>query len=102
MNRRDILRVFGLGGTAFGMPKTSEAVAPDTGLGKFSRWKGEINRPLQMQRPCSCGCDLRGGRNCGVGYLTGSDNDGNGFTLWITDEALFQVLEKAARVTPDR
>jgi hypothetical protein len=26
----------------------------------------------------------------GVGYLTGSDPDGNGFTLWIKDEAMYQ------------
>jgi hypothetical protein len=45
-------------------------------------WQGEKDRLLQVCRPCPCGCDDRGGRP-GVGYLTGSDEEGNGFTIWI-------------------
>jgi hypothetical protein len=46
-----------------------------------------------VRRPCPCGCDDRGGRG-GVGYLTGSDAAGNGFTIWIESEEVFQRLEK--------
>jgi hypothetical protein len=30
-----------------------------------------------------------------VGYITGSDSKGHGFTIWITDEKLFSTMEKA-------
>jgi hypothetical protein len=56
-------------------------------------WQGEEDRLLQVCRPCSCGCDERDGR-AGVGYLTGSDAAGNGFTIWIESEEVFQRLEK--------
>jgi hypothetical protein len=56
-------------------------------------WKGEKNRLLSVCRPCSCGCDDRGGRP-GVGYLTGSDEEGNGFTVWIECEEVYQRLER--------
>jgi hypothetical protein len=56
-------------------------------------WKGEKDRPLQVLRPCHCGCDNRGGR-LGVGYLTGSDEEGNGFTIWIESEEVYQVMDK--------
>lgn len=57
-------------------------------------WKGEENRPLSLYRPCACGCDERGGYK-GVGYLTGSDKKGKGFTLWIEDEPVFQAVKAA-------
>jgi len=60
---------------------------------KQFNWKGEKNRPLQVRRPCPCGCDLRDGYH-GVGYLTGSDEEGNGFTIWIESEEVFQRLKK--------
>ena len=44
-----------------------------------------------VNRPCSCGCDTRDGVH-GVGYLSGSDAAGNGFTLWIKDEATYRRL----------
>jgi hypothetical protein len=56
-------------------------------------WQGEEDRLLQVRRPCSCGCDDRDGRG-GVGYLTGSDAAGNGFTIWIESEEVFQRLEQ--------
>jgi len=56
-------------------------------------WKGEKNRLFQVCRPCSCGCDDRGGRS-GVGSLTGSDDEGNGFTVWIESEEVYQRLER--------
>jgi hypothetical protein len=61
--------------------------------GKEFTWHGEKDRILQVCRPCPCGCDDRGGRP-GVGYLTGSDEEGNGFTVWIESEAVYQSLEK--------
>ena len=45
-----------------------------------------IGRPLQLCRPCICGCDRRAG-NQGVGYLTG-----DGFTIWIETEEVYQAL----------
>jgi hypothetical protein len=60
---------------------------------KESTWHGEKDRLLQVCRPCPCGCDDRGGRT-GVGYLTGSDAAGNGFTIWIESEEVFHRLEK--------
>lgn len=56
--------------------------------------KGETDRPLMAVRPCSCGCDRRYG-DYGVGYLTGSDKDGYGFTIWIESEIVFQRLRDA-------
>ncbi len=56
-------------------------------------WQGEKERVLQVRRPCPCGCDDRGGRP-GVGYLTGSDSDGRGFTVWIESEEVFRRLER--------
>lgn len=50
--------------------------------GEFTAWKGERGRPLQFARPCSCGCDAREGKH-GAGYITGSDAEGFGFTLWV-------------------
>jgi hypothetical protein len=57
-------------------------------------WQGEKARPLRVQRPCSCGCDTRDGSH-GAGYLTGSDADGNGFTVWIQSEEVFMRLHGA-------
>ncbi len=56
-------------------------------------WVGEVNRPLTLFRPCECGCDLRYG-NTGVGFLTASDPQGNGFTIWIESEEVFQGLAR--------
>ena len=48
-------------------------------------------------RPCSLRMgDVRDGVT-GVGYLTGSDPDGNGFTLWIKDEAMYERLAADVR-----
>jgi len=56
-------------------------------------WKGEKDRLLQVRRSCPCGCDDRGGRP-GVGYLTGSDGEGNGLTIWIESEEVYLRLER--------
>lgn len=57
-------------------------------------WSGAKSRPLGVCRPCECGCDQRDGYK-GVGYLTGSDAKGRGFTVWIQDEKVFTRLARA-------
>jgi len=57
-------------------------------------WKGEANRPLAIYRPCDCGCDCREGI-LGVAYVSASDNDGNGFTIWIEDEWVYKRFKFA-------
>ena len=56
-------------------------------------WNGEKNRKFALCRPCSCGCDFREGKK-GVGYLTGSNKRGKGFTVWIENEKLFKLLRE--------
>lgn len=68
------------------MAKTAASIS-----GKQIKWVGERSRPLQACRPCECGCDAREGLK-GVGYITGSDAYGNGFTVWIEDEVVFSVI----------
>lgn len=60
-------------------------------------WKGAKSRVLAVKRPCDCGCDQRDGGH-GVGYLTGSDAEGNGVTVWIEDEEVFQALRALVAV----
>ena len=56
-------------------------------------WEGEKNRVLQVKRPCDCGTCQADGVH-GVGYLTGSDKHGNGFTLWIEQEEVYQMIAR--------
>jgi hypothetical protein len=66
-------------------------------MGSINFWQqGERSRELAVCRPCACGCDTRLGVP-GVGYLTGSDPDGNGFTLWIKEEAMYERLARTLR-----
>ncbi len=60
-------------------------------------WSGEKERELALSRPCSCGCDERDGFK-GVGYLTGSNEKGEGFTIWLEDEAVFQAVANSGKV----
>jgi hypothetical protein len=39
-------------------------------------------------------CDTCDGKKTGIGYLCGSDEEGNGFVVWITDEKVFQLMKK--------
>jgi len=57
-------------------------------------WRGEANRRLAAYRPCWCGCDYRDAI-FGVGYVSASDSNGNGFTIWIEDERIYLRLEAA-------
>jgi len=54
---------------------------------------GDESRPLNVYRPCSCGCDFRDGIK-GVGYISGSDLKGNGFTIWIEAEDVYQRVRQ--------
>lgn len=76
----------GLGdGRVFGVDPTT--VRDARALGRVILWTGgEIGRPLRARRPCYCGCD-----GSGVGYLSTSDERGNGITLWFKTEAEYQA-----------
>jgi len=60
-------------------------------------WDGERNRQLNVYRPCRCGICLE--NRMGVGYLSFSDANGRGFTIWIDDELIFRKLRNALRIT---
>ena len=49
-------------------------------------------RDIQMQRPCPCGCDERGGPK-GVGYLTGG-REGAYVTVWAPDEESYAIMRR--------
>lgn len=72
----------------------SEALA--NCIGEVRRWKGSASKAPIIKRPCVCGCDFREGVK-GVGYIIGSDEKGNGFTIWIKDERLYKIIEKSFR-----
>jgi hypothetical protein len=56
-------------------------------------WNSERNREFNVYRPCSCGTCSAVRR--GVGFLSGSDAKGRGFTVWIRDEGVFLRLQEA-------
>ena len=64
---------------------------------QFAWYDGDKNRPLRLYRPCSCGCDFRDGEK-GVGYISGSNSNGAGMTIWIKTEAIYQALLGAGMV----
>jgi hypothetical protein len=64
-----------------------------TGGADFIWNNGERNRELGVYRPCSCGTCL-GTRN-GVGYLSFSDTEGRGFTIWLENEEVVQRVNRA-------
>jgi hypothetical protein len=69
-----------------------EKIDPQIKTAEIVLWQnGEKNRWPRAQRPCPCGCDERGGKTI-VGYLSGSDKDGNGFTIYAPDEATYRVF----------
>jgi hypothetical protein len=52
--------------------------------------KMDKNHPLEVHSSCkTCG-----GESDGVGYLCGSDEDGNGFVLWIEDQEVYDIVAK--------
>lgn len=60
--------------------------------------KGEKKRPLSLQRPCTCGTCRSVQPEGTVGYITGSDGRGKGFTVWIESEAVYSEVLKAFRL----
>ncbi len=60
-------------------------------------WKDDENRPLKLYRPCPCGCAERLG-DAMAGYISGSDEDGNGVTVKIRDEETFEALSRLMTV----
>jgi hypothetical protein len=63
----------------------------DIGSRRIVFWKGEKGRTLKMYKPCSCGCDSDRAKN---GYLSGSDAQGNGFTLYCKSKSEFDKLQR--------
>lgn len=57
---------------------------------EIALWEGDPGRPLQLRRACECGCDNRGRDVPIVGYITASNDEGEGFTIELPDEAAYQ------------
>lgn len=55
-------------------------------------WTGEEDRPSLMSRPCGCGSCEAVAPEGGVGYLSASTPEGEGFSVWIFDEAVYQRM----------
>lgn len=49
---------------------------------KIKFWNGEKMRWIRVGYPCPCGCDFRDNPDM-AGYITGSDPEGNGFTITL-------------------
>lgn len=65
---------------------------------RLETWLGEKNRKPALYRPCLCGCGERDPETReAVGYLSGSDAAGNGFTLFFFSEEEFAACAKAFR-----
>jgi hypothetical protein len=56
-------------------------------------WNGDEGRTLKLYRPCPCGCDRRDGEVF-AGYISASDENGDGFTIMIESEDVFQEVAK--------
>ena len=53
------------------------------------------NRKVDLFDPCYCGCDISLRENPDLlGFLSGSNNDGNGFTLPIYDQDTYDKMRK--------
>jgi len=60
-------------------------------MSKIIFWDSKELHPLEVKRPCECGCDFRDG-DMGVGYLIGSLVVGKGFTVWLGTEEQYQKI----------
>ena len=60
---------------------------------KIKFWKGAESRKVEFFDPCSCGCDNRDNPYL-LGYLSGSNDDGDGFTLPIHDQETYDQMRK--------
>lgn len=54
-------------------------------------WTGEKARPIKVYRPCDCATCKRDNKNQ-IGFLSGSDGNGVGFTIWLESEEVFQAV----------
>lgn len=63
-------------------------------------WNGERNRQLSVYRPCPCGVCSKNHK--GVGYLSSSDTNGLGFTIWIGDERVLRALRRGLHLSMER
>ncbi len=52
--------------------------------------KMDKNHPLEV----NASCKTCGGQPDGAGYLCGSDEEGNGFVLWIEEQEVFDIVAK--------
>jgi len=53
-------------------------------------WHGERNRPLSAFTPCTCGCDTA--TRPIAGYITASNAQGRGFTMYVYDREDLEYL----------
>jgi len=58
-------------------------------------WNGEQDRSLKVERFCSCGTCQAAKPDGAVGYLTGSDTMGRGFTVYLWDEPRYMLAVAA-------
>tara|TARA_R100001594_G_C3900509_1_gene230715 strand:- start:20 stop:241 length:222 start_codon:yes stop_codon:yes gene_type:complete len=56
-------------------------------------WKGSKNRGIKCYAPCPCGCDTRDNPDL-LGYLSGSNDKGDGFTILIEDKESYNKLRE--------
>ncbi len=58
--------------------------------------KMDKNHPLEVHSANKC-C---GGHSDGAGYLCGSDEEGNGFVIWIEKQEVFEALARVIGSRP--
>ena len=56
-------------------------------------WIGAEDRKIEFFDPCGCGCDTRDNPNL-LGYLSGSNDEGEGFTIRVYDEDTYKQMRK--------
>ena len=56
-------------------------------------WNGDKGRRIDFYEPCSCGCDFSGEPDL-LEYLSGSNDDGEGFTIRVTEQETYKQLRK--------
>ena len=64
-------------------------------------WNGRDtnkNRKVDFYDPCGCGCDTKYDPDL-LGYLSGSNDDGYGFTLHIYDQDTYDKMRKIIPLT---
>ena len=59
-------------------------------IAEITLWEGDAGREVRLWRACECGCDNRGRDVPMVGYITGSNDEGEGFTIELPDEEAYQ------------